>query len=216
MSNKAVFLIWLLVLSLILIGVLLLLGNAPQESPDPEEEEEVNGEAQYKDLIRLAHPLPNQTITSPLFISGEARGTWFFEADFPIRLLDANNNLLVAYFAQTPFDWMTEDYVTFSAHVDFSMPPAGTTGTLILSKDNPSDLSELDDEFRIPITFGELAQDTVEVQAHFSVFDPVNCETTIGVARRVPRTEAVGRAALNELLKGPRIWKARSFQFLVR
>ncbi|MFH1990480.1 MAG: hypothetical protein ABIJ19_01330, partial [Patescibacteria group bacterium] len=35
--------------------------------------------ASKDDLIRLDTPRPNQAIQSPLVITGEARGTWFFE-----------------------------------------------------------------------------------------------------------------------------------------
>lgn len=33
-------------------------------------------------------PQPNQVIESPLMVEGEAKGYWFFEASFPIRILD--------------------------------------------------------------------------------------------------------------------------------
>ncbi|MEK7625271.1 MAG: hypothetical protein AAB467_02885, partial [Patescibacteria group bacterium] len=38
----------------------------------------IGGEKQ--NLIRLFEPQPNQSITSPVTLTGEARGNWFFEA----------------------------------------------------------------------------------------------------------------------------------------
>jgi len=38
--------------------------------------------------ILFSAPRPNEPIISPLAISSEARGPWFFEATFPVLLLD--------------------------------------------------------------------------------------------------------------------------------
>lgn len=102
--------------------------------------------------INVTVPKPNQTITSPLAIQGEARGTWFFEASFPIRLVDGNGNELGFTVAQAQGDWMTKNFVPFSATLTFTTPIA-STGTLILQKDNPSGLLENDDKVSIPVTF---------------------------------------------------------------
>lgn len=56
--------------------------------------EYIGNELEKTDLIRITTPRPNDTIKSLVTIEGEARGTWFFEASFPIKLYDANNNLL--------------------------------------------------------------------------------------------------------------------------
>ena len=42
----------------------------------------------------------NQIIAGPFQISGKARGSWFFEASFPIKLVDENNNVLATTIAQ--------------------------------------------------------------------------------------------------------------------
>jgi hypothetical protein len=92
-------------------------------------------------------------IRSPLVIEGEARGTWFFEATFPVRLYDANGNLLGTTIAQAQADWMTDQFVPFRAELKFNLPTT-TQGTLVLVKDNPSGLPEHADELRIPVAFG--------------------------------------------------------------
>ena len=111
-----------------------------------------NGIAQYKDLIRVTAPLPNSRISSPLTIKGEARGNWYFEASFPVKLLDGNGNQIAIIPAQAQGEWMTRDYVPFEITLIFNQPNA-PTGTLVLEKDNPSGLPEHADEFRIPVRF---------------------------------------------------------------
>ncbi len=107
------------------------------------------------DLIRLDTPLPNQIITSPLIIKGQARGTWFFEASFPVSLTDASGKILAQGIAQAKSNWMTTEFVPFEAALTFTLDKkiANTTGTLILRKDNPSGLSEHDDALRVPVMF---------------------------------------------------------------
>ncbi len=108
----------------------------------------------YKDFVRLENPLPHDRdyITSPLVVRGSARGNWFFEASFPIHLLDGNGKEIAVAVAQAQGEWMTTEYVPFEAILIFESP-ATEDGTLILEKDNPSELPEHDDDFRIPIRF---------------------------------------------------------------
>lgn len=105
-----------------------------------------------ENLIRVESPKANETISSPLTAKGEARGFWFFEASFPIRLYDANGKEIAIQIAQAKSEWMTEDFVPFEAILQFS-PPETETGTLVLEKDNPSGLPENADELRIPVRF---------------------------------------------------------------
>lgn len=104
-------------------------------------------------LIQVTDPTPNQYVSSPLTITGQAVGSWYFEASFPIKLFDAGNNLLAEGIAQAQADWMTTDFVPFTTTLNFVAPPRNSTGTLILYKDNPSGLSVNDDQLIIPILF---------------------------------------------------------------
>jgi len=56
--------------------------------------EDIGNTLEKSDLIRLDSPRPNEAITSPLTIRGTARGYWFFEASFPIRLVDEKGEVL--------------------------------------------------------------------------------------------------------------------------
>lgn len=114
--------------------------------------EDIGNELDKDDLIRIAEPRPNVTISSPLTVKGMARGNWFFEASFPITLLDREGNILAQVPAQAKGDWMTTEFVPFEAILTFTAPIAGS-GTLILQKDNPSGLPEHDDELRVPVVF---------------------------------------------------------------
>jgi hypothetical protein len=102
------------------------------------------------DLILVDVPLPNTAIKSPLQIKGKARGTWYFEASFPVELLDANGTQLVIMPVQADGDWMTENFVPFSGTLTWATSTT-PTGTLIFHRDNPSGLPEHDKELRIPV-----------------------------------------------------------------
>ncbi|MBX4210404.1 hypothetical protein KW783_00330 [Candidatus Parcubacteria bacterium] len=107
-------------------------------------------------LIRVTFPQPNALITSPVTVTGEARGTWFFEASFPVKLLDANGKVLAQSPAQAQSDWQTPNFVPFKVTLTYSVPETAT-GTLVLMKDNPSDLPQNDDQIVIPVTFKRLS-----------------------------------------------------------
>ncbi len=107
------------------------------------------------DLIQVNYPEPNSTIKSPLHIFGKARGTWFFEASFPIELKDINGNVLSQGIATADGEWMTTEFVDFTADLDFNIATGTsiTIGELILKKDNPSGLPQNDDSISIPVRF---------------------------------------------------------------
>ena len=111
------------------------------------------GQAGIPDLIAVSYPLPGQRINSPLTVTGEARGTWYFEASFSVEVRDADGDVLTQAPAEAQSDWMTENFVPFSSTISFPEQPAGSKGTLVLRKANPSGLPENDREVTIPILF---------------------------------------------------------------
>ncbi len=112
----------------------------------------IGNEMELTDLIMIYSPRPNAKIASPLTISGKARGNWFFEASFPVKLTDENGNELASGAAAAQSDWMTEDFVEFIATVEFATPTT-PGGTLILQKDNPSGLAGHDNQLIVPVEF---------------------------------------------------------------
>lgn len=117
--------------------------------------EDIGNELEKADLIRVETPRPNQMISSPLTIKGQARGYWFFEASFPVVLTNWDGLIIAQGIATAEDSWMTEDFVPFTATLDFvqNQEAYSNKGTLILQKDNPSGLPENDDALEIPVIF---------------------------------------------------------------
>jgi len=157
---------------------------------------------QEPDII-VTSPQSNQIITSPLSIEGKAKGSWYFEAVAPVRLLDDKGNVLASGQIQTQGDWMTSDYVPFKAELTFSYN-ATTSGTLLFHNDNPSGLPENDKEFNVSVQLVPIQ--TLNVNAYFNNnnLDPqISCNKVFPVQRQIAKTQTVAMAAVSELLKGP-------------
>jgi hypothetical protein len=151
-------------------GALALLGGgcapAPVPSPSPSEpatpaaEEPVLPQGTYKtkqghlDRVRdIAFVnMVDGRVQSPLLIVGEAR-LWYFEASFPVKLLNESGREIATGYASADGDWMTEDWVPFTAELTFAPQPSGSRGMLVFEKDNPSGLPENDDRIEIPVIF---------------------------------------------------------------
>ncbi len=103
--------------------------------------------------IHVSYPISKDEIVSPLVIKGEAKGTWYFEASFPVVLTNWDGLIIAQGVAQAEGDWMTENFVPFTANLTFEKPSYGKNGFLILKKDNPSDLPQNDDSIEIPVNF---------------------------------------------------------------
>lgn len=110
--------------------------------------------------VSLIEPREGAEVTSPLKISGEARGYWFFEASFPVILVNWDGLIIAQGIATAQDTWMTEEMVPFTAELTFENPvPTGAqdfmkNGTLILQRDNPSGLPEHDAAVEVPVRFG--------------------------------------------------------------
>lgn len=116
-------------------------------------------EQDNSDMITLMSPLSDAIITSPLTITGQARGGWFFEATFPILLTNWNGLIIAEGFATATGEWMTNEFVPFTASLNFISPYKPTDadfmkrGTLILKNNNASGLPEHDRAIEIPVRF---------------------------------------------------------------
>lgn len=114
--------------------------------------EEIGNELELTDTIVVTNPRPNQEITSPLNVEGRARGTWFFEANAPLKLVDSDGNELAQGYIESIGEWMTEDFVEFRGEIIFT-PGNSKSGNLIFEKANPSGLPENAEELRMPVEF---------------------------------------------------------------
>lgn len=99
-------------------------------------------------LVKVTSPKQSALITNPVTITGEARGTWFFEASFPVKIFDENEVVIGQGIAQADGDWMTEEFVPFNTKISFTSPTTNC-GIIVLEKDNPSGLAANDDSVRL-------------------------------------------------------------------
>ena len=144
------------VIILVLLGVLIFYNpaKAPQLPPD-----NVGGAKILQPTVSadghvgVTAPQSGALITSPVTVVGTVTGGgWFFEASFPVKVLDADGRVLGTGIAHAQADWMSTSSVPFTAIVQFTAPHSAT-GTVVLSKDNPSGLPQNDTSLSIPVRF---------------------------------------------------------------
>lgn len=102
------------------------------------------------DVIAVELPYPGAVTGKEFGVIGKARGYWFFEASFPIEVLDKDGAVLATGIATAIGEWMTEDFVQFVSEIKI---PESYTGpaTIVLKKDNPSGEPQNDASISFPI-----------------------------------------------------------------
>lgn len=105
------------------------------------------------ELINVDQPLPNSEISSPLTVTGEAVGNWYFEGTFSLELRDAQGNVVAQGNAEAQGEWMTESFVPFTATLRYDNPPDDERGSLVFMKANPSGLEENAQSYSLPVLF---------------------------------------------------------------
>lgn len=100
------------------------------------------------DLIKIDSPKPGEKdISSPIKITGEARGNWFFEATAPVMLTNWDGLIIAEGYITAKGEWMTEDFVPFEGEIVFDtkdIPDFNKRGSLIIKNSNASGLPERD------------------------------------------------------------------------
>ena len=143
----------IILIPVVALGIFLWFALLPFQNKEGNKEEEPPPENPTHAKLRLETPLQTSVITSPLTLKGEAKGTWYFEGDFPIILTDWDGKIIAEHYATALEPWMTEEFVPFKASLEFETPEFGDIGSLILRKDNPTGRPEFDDAYEIPIRF---------------------------------------------------------------
>lgn len=202
MTKLTIAIIIILVLTVVGGGYLLFGLNIPvfTVSPSP-----IPG---YSDLIQVTSPLAGEGVNDPIIVEGRARGTWYFEASFPVEVFDANGKLVSGGIATAKSDWMTTEFVPFRAELKFFVRPETLNGTLVLRNDNPSGLAENEKEVRIPIVFKFVSR-TISLY----YYNPGKDEDAYGnimctkqglevVSRNILRTATPIQDAIKLLLRG--------------
>lgn len=107
------------------------------------------------DLIGVDQPLAGATVTSPLVVRGEARGSWYFEGSFPIVVTNWDGLIIGQGHATADGEWMTNDYVPFTGTIEFNTASTSpyNRGSVIFKKDNPSGLPQNDNALEVPVVF---------------------------------------------------------------
>ncbi|OGG49646.1 hypothetical protein A2763_03120 [Candidatus Kaiserbacteria bacterium RIFCSPHIGHO2_01_FULL_54_36] len=116
-------------------------STSPTTTPDPDQP--------LSARVIVTSPKANATVGKTLVVSGSAPGPWFFEASFPIKIVDGDNDFIGNGIAQAQGEWMTTEQVTFTSVItieNYSGP-----ATVVLLRDNPSGMPENDDSVSIPI-----------------------------------------------------------------
>lgn len=156
--------------------------------------------------LTIISPKAESKIKSPLVVKGYVNGdgwTGFEATAGVVRILDKKGEPLASAPLVIKSEW-TKVPAYFEATLDFINSENGD-GQLLFSNENPSGLPEKDKTFILPIKFSK-TQEVMEVNVYFlsSRLDPeITCNKSFSVVRKVAKTQAVGAAALTELLKGP-------------
>ncbi len=102
-------------------------------------------------FVMVEAPAPGQDVTSPLTVSGQAVGPWFFEGSFPLEIVTLDGELVATGYVTADGEWMTTDFVGFGGAIEFEVAQA-TAAYLVLRRANPSDLPENDAAVRVAVT----------------------------------------------------------------
>lgn len=153
--------------------------------------------------VIVTSPTPNSTIGLPLVITGSAR---VFENTFNYRLLDADGTVLAEgnSMSNAPDAGQFGDFTVTTSY----SAPSGATGTAEVFDYSAKDGAVID-LASVPVVFPAIESMMVK-----TFWSPAGlnfaCSTTMSsTERRIPKTVAVGYAALTELLAGPNTQETR-------
>ncbi len=196
-----------LVFFTILILILGLIGFAIFQfvtgSYSLEDNENIDGDfLVLNNYVKVKTPRPEDTLKTPLLVEGQARGNWFFEGSFPIKILGNTGKELGVGIAQAEGEWMTKDFVPFSATIDFVSPSEGD-GKIVFIKDNPSGLPENDNKVEMEIKLPKM--ETMSVKPFWNNGEKFECEKVDKSERVVAKNIETAKTAIYELLKGPNV-----------
>lgn len=142
-----------------------------------------------------------QTVSSPLEIKGRITGgrwTAFEGQAGTVEMVDADGTVLGSAPLKASSDWM-ELPVEFEASLVFDNPK-GEIVSLVFHNENASGLPERSAVMSLPL---RAETEQIAVKAYFGKEgNTETCKEVFPLERRVGKTEAVARAAIDELLRG--------------
>ncbi|MFC1630267.1 Gmad2 immunoglobulin-like domain-containing protein [Patescibacteria group bacterium] len=168
------------------------------------EEEKNQGEQKEPDPIpniTVSSPVEGEEIGLPLIIKGEAR---VFEGTVNIRLREKSGDVLVEGFTTAKAEDVGQ-FGPFKKELSYPIPKE-LEGALEVFQISAKDGSEID-KVVIPVLFKDVEFLMVKVffQNENDYLQFFDCDKVHSVERRIAKTEAIARAAINELLMGPTV-----------
>jgi hypothetical protein len=103
--------------------------------------------------LTITEPKSGVKVSSPLKIRGTVPPGWMFEGVFPIKLVDANRNLIVQGQAteEVPGSWQSNTPSYFTTTLSFTT--SAKSGFIILENDNPSGYPSKAKTYESPVSF---------------------------------------------------------------
>lgn len=168
------------------------------------DQEGKKGAVSQKDIELVLYEIKEgDTLSSDSVVRGEISGSWYFEGEFPVRILDSEEKEIGTLVATATENWMTEESVPFEFVLN-TLVDEDTDIVMRFEKSNPSGL----EEYRDWVDMGFVLKKTVK-EISLKVYFPntdmgslEDCSKVFPVSRDVQETVAVGRASLIELLSG--------------
>ena len=157
--------------------------------------------------LQIISPKSGETISSPLRITGVINGNGWtgFEGQVgTVRLFNLNGQELASGYLPATTDWMALP-TSFEAVLNFQSD-AEQPGTLVFHNENASGLPEKNREFVLPVKIQKTSPENMLIRVYFNnnKMDPeFSCNKVFAVERSIAKIEAVGSAALWQLLMGP-------------
>jgi len=129
-------------------------SQPPTSNPEPTPitQKQPTTSPDMSDQIKITSPTIDQVISSPLTITGQALGKWFFEGQFMVYVFDGNKKRLADTQTNAKGDWMSPEFIPFTATIKFDKP-ATPNGFLVFERNNPSNLPQNNAQFVMPIKF---------------------------------------------------------------
>lgn len=149
--------------------------------------------------IRIRSPKPNNVVSLPIIITGEAR---VFENQFNYRVRDSDGSVLTEGAATTNSRDIGQ-FGTFTIIINSLAEPNGINGEIEVFDYSPKDNTEVD-KVSIPVKFDKEKNMTVRV--YFGSNQQPGgliCNKVFPILRSIVKTQTPARIALEELLKGP-------------
>ncbi len=162
------------------------------------------GAVSQKDIELVLYDIKEgDTLSKGTVVKGEITGSWYFEGEFPVRILNGGGDEINTLIAVAKEPWMTEESVTFEFVLD-TVVDEDTDIVMRFEKSNPSGLEEFKDWIDMRFVLKKTVKE-ISLEVYFpntGMGSPEDCSKVFPVERKVQETVAVGRASLMELLSG--------------